>query len=340
MLAFDALERFPAIAQSRDRVLSSDRHATADVVSAIESDVALTAAVLRLANTEQAVRGRVDTVAGAVGLLRPQAIQALANRVRTFDFFARARMWDRTAERFRLHALATQRAADRIASNAGYANRDRLAVASLLHDVGKLVLIHAHPGYETKLGAGSGTPEERIGRERSELGVDHALVGGVLIRHWRLPSWLATTIERHHDPYADGEAAIIRLADMLAIYERGGCVSPSAMLQSARAVGLDADKLRQLLHEPLGPNPRKRPIDPSPLTRRELTVLRQLARGSVYNQIAHDLTLSVSTIRSHLSNIYGKLGVVDRAQAVLLASERGWLSSRDWAPQPAATPSK
>ena len=53
--------------------------------------------------------------------------------------------------------------------------------------------------------------------------------------------------------------------------------------------------------------------------------LKRLAEGKVYKQIAHELSLSTSTVRTHLHNIYGKLGAVDRAQAVLLATERGWL---------------
>jgi DNA-binding NarL/FixJ family response regulator len=54
-------------------------------------------------------------------------------------------------------------------------------------------------------------------------------------------------------------------------------------------------------------------------------VLKRLAEGKVYKQIALELQLSTSTVRTHLHNIYGKLGAVDRAQAVLMATERGWL---------------
>ena len=54
-------------------------------------------------------------------------------------------------------------------------------------------------------------------------------------------------------------------------------------------------------------------------------MLKRLAEGKVYKQIAHELALSTSTVRTHLHNIYGKLGAVDRAQAVLIATERGWL---------------
>ena len=104
--------------------------------------------------------------------------------MRTFDFFERSSVWDAAPERFRLHALATQHAADRLAAEVGYEHRDRLTVTSLLHDVGKLVLLHAYPGYPAQVHRGAQTPEERIHQERRELGVDHALVGGVLARRW------------------------------------------------------------------------------------------------------------------------------------------------------------
>ncbi len=328
-MAFEALEAFPALAESRDRlltVISKDHVATADVVSAVESDVALITAVLRLANRAQNGRGRVDTAVSAVELLSAETVHAIASRVRTFDFFERASVWDAAPERFRLHALATQHAADRLAAEVGYESRDRLTVTSLLHDVGKLVLLHAYPGYPSQVHRGARTPEERIHQERRELGVDHALVGGVLIRRWGLPSSIATPIERHHNPDVEGEAAFIRLADMLAHYEQGGRVSPAEMLHTARSVGLGPQELRRVMYElPSSTSQRQRHVDPCPLSGRELGVLQRLAEGKVYKQIAHELTLSTSTVRTHLHNIYGKLGAVDRAQAVLIATERGWL---------------
>src|SRR6185312_10646521 len=171
-MAFEALEAFPALAESRNRLLSviaKGNVATSDVVAAVESDVALIIAVLRLANRAQSAAGKVDTAVAAVDVLSPQTVQAVANRVRTFDFFERASVWDAAPERFRLHALATQHAADRVAAEVGYENRDRLTVTSLLHDVGKLVLLHAYPGYPSQVHRGARTPEERVHAERREL---------------------------------------------------------------------------------------------------------------------------------------------------------------------------
>jgi DNA-binding NarL/FixJ family response regulator len=165
-----------------------------------------------------------------------------------------------------------------------------------------------------------------VHRERRELGVDHALVGGVLARRWGLPDGVASVIERHHADDAPGEASFVRLADMLAHYEQGAAVSPGELLKTARSIGIGPAELRRVMYEL--PNPthaRQRRVDPCPLSSRELGVLQRLAEGKVYKQIAHELTLSTSTVRTHLHNIYGKLGAVDRAQAVLIATERGWL---------------
>jgi putative nucleotidyltransferase with HDIG domain len=254
-------------------------------------------------------------------------VQGLASRARTFDFFERSAVWDSAPERFRLHGVATQAAADRLAQEVGYEHRDRLMVTALLHDIGKLVLMHAYGGYPRQVHGDARTPEERIQRERRELGVDHALVGGVLARRWGLPKSTASVIERHHAEDATGEAAIVRLADMLAHYSHGEPVSPGELLACGRLIGLGPDGLRSVMYDlprPTG-NGRPRHIDPCPLSTREVEVLKRLAEGKVYKQIARELGLSTSTVRTHLHNIYGKLGAVDRAQAVLMATERGWL---------------
>jgi putative nucleotidyltransferase with HDIG domain len=328
--AFEALEAFPALAESRNRLLrlvSAERISPADIVATVESDIALVISVMRLANQLDGPRqGRIESVVKAVEVLSPESVHALASRARTFDFFERSSVWDAAPERFRLHGVATQRAADRLAQEAGYEHRDRLMITALLHDIGKLVLAHAYPGYPEQVHGGARTPEERIHRERRELGVDHALVGGVLARRWGLPGNLASAIERHHADDASGEAAFIRLADMLAHYAQGDQVSPNSLLKVARSVGLGPTELRSVMYDlPYPTSGRPRQIDPCPLSGREVEVLKRLAEGKVYKQIAAELQLSTSTVRTHLHNIYGKLGAVDRAQAVLIATDRGWL---------------
>jgi putative nucleotidyltransferase with HDIG domain len=329
--AFEALEAFPVLVESRNRVMrlfEVGEPATADVVAAVEGDVALAVGVLRLANqVDGRHRGRVESAVKAVEVLSPRTVQAIASRARTFDFFERTSVWQGIPERFRLHAVATQRAADRLARELGYEARDRLMVTSLLHDIGKLVLVHAYPGYPRQVHGEARTPEERIQRERRELGVDHALVGGVLARRWGLPKPVASVIERHHAEDTNDEAALVRLADMLAHYVLGGSISPADLLAVGRTVGVKPADLRAVMYDLPLPSTGGRPrqIDPCPMSAREIDVLRRLAKGMVYKQIAGELGLSTSTVRTHLHNVYGKLGAMDRAQAVLIATERGWI---------------
>ncbi len=63
----------------------------------------------------------------------------------------------------------------------------------------------------------------------------------------------------------------------------------------------------------------------SPLTDRELDVLRTGQRGETTEQIARALSLAPGTVRNHVSTVLAKLHVQSRQQAVLLAQERGWI---------------
>jgi two-component system nitrate/nitrite response regulator NarL len=61
------------------------------------------------------------------------------------------------------------------------------------------------------------------------------------------------------------------------------------------------------------------------LTPRELEVLKLISKGSTTPQIAEELFLSPATVKTHIQHVYEKLGVSDRAAAVMEASRRGFL---------------
>jgi DNA-binding CsgD family transcriptional regulator/HD-like signal output (HDOD) protein len=325
--AFEEVETFPALRKSRDAMVKAGREGTAGrrvLIGVIESDPALVIAVLRAAG-RHAAGGRPVAVTDAVAALSSAEIEAVAARVPVFDFFEQSRPWSDTAEQFRVHARATQTATAYVRRALGFGPRPDLRAAALLHDIGKLVLLRAYDRYEPIWNMRA-PPDERVTMEQTELGIDHALVGGVLARRLGLAGPLARTIELHHKRDVMGDAAIIRLADMLAHYASGGAVQGGALSAAARTVGLSTEDLRGALDElPGGARVEARGTTPSPLTARETEMVQQLAVGKVYKQIAADAGLQVTTVRTHLSNTYRKLGVVDRAQAVLLATDNGWL---------------
>ncbi|MGD8398867.1 MAG: response regulator transcription factor [Anaerolineae bacterium] len=69
--------------------------------------------------------------------------------------------------------------------------------------------------------------------------------------------------------------------------------------------------------------PSARPPTPDPLTDREMEVLRLLAQGLNNPEIGRRLTITEATVRTHVSNILGKLHLANRVQATLYALQEG-----------------
>ena len=67
---------------------------------------------------------------------------------------------------------------------------------------------------------------------------------------------------------------------------------------------------------------------PEELTDRELEVLALVARGLSNREIATTLSVSLETVKSHVKRTYAKIGVRDRAQAVIRAYEAGLVVAR------------
>jgi DNA-binding NarL/FixJ family response regulator len=66
----------------------------------------------------------------------------------------------------------------------------------------------------------------------------------------------------------------------------------------------------------------------SDLTAREMQVLEEIVRGKSNKEIASALQISEATVKSHINNILGKLGVSDRTQAATTALQRGLVHLR------------
>lgn len=62
----------------------------------------------------------------------------------------------------------------------------------------------------------------------------------------------------------------------------------------------------------------------TPLSEREMEILKGLVEGKDYKKIAVETYLSPHTVRTHITNIYKKLHVNNRAQAIKLSVKKGW----------------
>jgi LuxR family maltose regulon positive regulatory protein len=108
------------------------------------------------------------------------------------------------------------------------------------------------------------------------------------------------------------------------------------LLYEAVARGIAPDYVRRLLAafplaepEQTGPSKTQAPGSEliEPLSERELEVLQLIAEGLTNPEIAARLYLALNTVKAHTRNIYGKLGVNNRTQAVARARALGVLPS-------------
>jgi len=108
-------------------------------------------------------------------------------------------------------------------------------------------------------------------------------------------------------------------------------VPPEQLVEGIRSVGsgealLAPSITRRVIEEFVRRPPesvRTRPPELAELTGRELEVLRQVARGLSNGEIAKELFVSETTVKTHVSHILMKLRLRDRVQAVVFAYESG-----------------
>lgn len=115
-----------------------------------------------------------------------------------------------------------------------------------------------------------------------------------------------------------------RTTEVIAAGARGCLVVSSTPLQIGAAIRAAARGERADLDQPVtGPLVQRRPRAAPPLSEREVDVLRLAGAGLGNQHIAERLYLSLSTVKSHLSHTYGRLGVSGRAAAVAEARRQG-----------------
>jgi DNA-binding NarL/FixJ family response regulator len=115
--------------------------------------------------------------------------------------------------------------------------------------------------------------------------------------------------------------------------------APSSRLLAAVRAAATGDSLiepsitHRLLERFVEPVPEPgTPARLEPLTDRELDVLRLLARGMSNAEIAEEMVVAETTVKTHVARILAKLGVRDRVQAVVLAYETGFVTRSPEAP--------
>jgi putative nucleotidyltransferase with HDIG domain len=332
LAAFEFVESLPVLGESQARAAAAIARGgpgvRSDLVTLIERDVSLCVHVLRTAATPRKRRSRpaVD-VLGAIDLLGEERVGELVAAQAAYSPIEAHPVLGFELERLRVHAMDVHTITAALARLAGHRDAAVLATAALLHDVGKLAMAHAYPGYPDRIHPAGMLPQARVEAERRKFGLDHATIGGVLVRRWGLAAGIAELVSSHH---SDAPAAtLLRLADTLAHHRQAPTVTQRELAEQCELAGVAVEQVETLLYEQASDTPRRalRAPPSSPLSRKEHLVVAELATGHSYKAIAMSMGLTVSTVRTHLHNIYRKIGVTDRAQAVLYAVQLGWVDA-------------
>jgi putative nucleotidyltransferase with HDIG domain len=217
----NALPVLPQAAMDALAALRDDRLDAEQCAEPIAHDPALTARLLRIANSAfYGVSGRVSCVSDAVHMLGRRTVgnavtaATVIGQFRPVDVpgFAFAEFWR--------HAIGVAIAARALARQTQQ-DEDVAFTAGLLHDIGRLALATCFPHELAQ--ALSYVAEADISfneAEHERLGVDHADLGAMIATHWRLPDVVAQTIYSHHRPTAAADggfalAHIVHLADAI-----------------------------------------------------------------------------------------------------------------------------
>ena len=107
-------------------------------------------------------------------------------------------------------------------------------------------------------------------------------------------------------------------------------VSPDELVEAIRAAHrgearLHPDITRKLMEKVADQATASHEIHLEEITGRELEVIRLVAQGYSNQEIAQELFISQKTVKTHISNILGKLNLEDRTQLAIYAFKKGWV---------------
>jgi len=222
------LTTLPDIYMRVKSILVDPTSSHSDVADALSTDPALSARLLRIANSAFYGRpGTIATVSRAVGLLGTQQIHDLVLAtavIHAFDGFA-SDLVDRRA--FWRTSLLGASAAKLLADQCGILDSERLFVSGLLAPVGTLILCRELPQQMRSILADTRTLDADVASlQRARMGFDYAQLSAKLFSTWQLPPELVTPIRGHTRPSASQdfplEAGILHIATRLAAARADG----------------------------------------------------------------------------------------------------------------------
>lgn len=196
------LPSVPAIASTVISLVEDPNASAEDLRALIERDPALTARILKVANSSLfGFSRRIDTLRHAIALLGFRTVKNLVLGSSMKEVFKRFGLTERLLWE---HATRSGAVAARLSEHPAIdVDSEEAFTVGLLHDLGKIALNNAAPEEYSRVAArvyNEGV--SFVAAERDEFGFDHAEIGALVAAKWRLSPRLETAIRLHHAPEA------------------------------------------------------------------------------------------------------------------------------------------
>lgn len=204
--------------------LIDDPHSTAqDIADVVATDMALTARLLQIVNSPfYNFPQQIDTITMAITVIGTAQLRDLVMATLVIQKFSCIPKDLVSPEKFWCHNIACATAARTIVTELGFQQPERVFVAGLLHDIGRLVMYLAEPDLSHEvlqlLRFNSQLDVNQV--EKMTFGYDHTELGATLLKEWGLPDSLAEPVRYHHIPAQAQkftiESNVLHLANVVA----------------------------------------------------------------------------------------------------------------------------
>ena len=203
------------------QVVSNPLTSASDLSRIIMVDQALTAKVLRLANS--AFYGfpfRIKNITQAVSILGFDTIRNLALTVSVYKVFTGENESDFSHQDFWKHCVGVAICASLLAKKIKYRSPEGAFTAGLLHDIGKNFFEQfMHKEYRDVMKLAKERNISVFEAEMEVMKIDHTIVGKMMAEKWNLPHELKAGIASHHHPEQETQenvmAHLINVADII-----------------------------------------------------------------------------------------------------------------------------
>ncbi|NBC46598.1 MAG: HDOD domain-containing protein [Gammaproteobacteria bacterium] len=252
----DELPSLPAIYHQARNALERPDGSLDAVASVLETDTALSARILRVANSAlYGLVAKVESLPRALTMIGTEEVHRIILATSVVSVFRDIPLGAVSMRSFWEHSIATGVASRAIARRLGQTGAERFYLAGLLHDIGRLPLYLLEP--ETMGQALQAHREHRADLQTLEaqmLGTTHTEVGAALLTQWQIPAVYCEAAGRHHDLGEDDyrlETSATHVADIIANSLRIGTSGTRAVPVLSethwRRTGLEVDDLRPVV---------------------------------------------------------------------------------------------